>query len=122
MDIRSFETLKSLSFGMMMIASTFSFNCWMPCSAWTERLRPSKVNGLVTTPIVRAPRLFAISATTGAAPVPVPPPLPAVMKTMSAPTKGLFDVGTVLFSRGPPDGRDRFRPRAPSSADARCPA
>ena len=28
---------------------------------------------------------LAISATTGAPPVPVPPPLPAVMKTMSAP-------------------------------------
>src|SRR4030095_371829 len=57
----------------------------MPCSAWTERRRPSKEKGRVTTPIVSAPRFFAISATTGAPPVPVPPPLPAVMKTMSAP-------------------------------------
>ena len=39
----------------------------------------------MTTPMVRAPRLLAISAITGAPPVPVPPPLPAVMKTMSAP-------------------------------------
>ena len=68
-----------------MRVSTFSFRFWMPVSACTDRRRPSKVNGRVTTPMVRAPRPLAISATTGAAPVPVPPPLPAVMKTMSAP-------------------------------------
>ena len=68
-----------------MRVSTFSFRRWMPCSAWIDRRRPSKANGRVTTPIVRAPRPFATSAMTGAAPVPVPPPLPAVMKTMSAP-------------------------------------
>ena len=39
----------------------------------------------MTTPMVSAPTARAISATTGAAPVPVPPPLPAVMNTMSAP-------------------------------------
>ena len=44
---------------------------------------PSKLNGLVTTPIVSAPCSLAISATTGAAPEPVPPPRPAVMNTMS---------------------------------------
>ena len=68
-----------------MRVSTFSLRRWMPCSACTERRRPSKANGRVTTPMVSAPRLLAISATTGAPPVPVPPPLPAVMKTMSAP-------------------------------------
>ena len=46
---------------------------------------PSKPNGRVTTPTVKAPRPFAIRAITGAAPVPEPPPIPAVMKTMSAP-------------------------------------
>ena len=39
----------------------------------------------MTTPIVSEPALRAISAMTGAAPVPVPPPSPAVMNTMSAP-------------------------------------
>ncbi len=68
-----------------MMASTLSFRFWMPVSACTERRRPSKEKGRVTTPIVSAPPARAISATTGAAPVPVPPPLPAVMKTMSAP-------------------------------------
>ncbi len=37
--------------------------------------------------MVKAPTALAISATTGAPPVPVPPPLPAVMKTMSAPLR-----------------------------------
>ena len=50
------------------------------------RCVPSKSNGRVTTPTVSAPiSCLAISAITGAAPVPVPPPSPAVTKTMSAP-------------------------------------
>ena len=58
----------------------------MPSSAWRPRWAPSKPNGRVTTPTVSAPISFlAISAITGAAPVPVPPPSPAVTKTMSAP-------------------------------------
>ena len=49
------------------------------------RREPSKPNGLVTMPTVSAPSSRAMRATTGAAPVPVPPPSPAVMKTMSEP-------------------------------------
>ena len=86
------ETLRSLidssrSFGMTMRVSTSSRRPAMPDSAWLARRRPSKVNGRVTTPIVRAPRPRAIRATTGAPPVPVPPPSPAVTKTMSAPLR-----------------------------------
>ena len=51
------------------------------------RRLPSKENGLVTTPTVKAPTSLAHSATTCAAPVPVPPPIPAVTKTMSAPRR-----------------------------------
>ena len=57
----------------------------MPSSARWARLPPSKLNGLVTTPMVRAPASRATSATMGEAPVPVPPPMPAVTKTISAP-------------------------------------
>ena len=58
----------------------------MPSCAWRERCEPSNSNGRVTTPTVSAPISFlAISAITGAAPVPVPPPSPAVTNTMSAP-------------------------------------
>ena len=70
---------------MMIRLSRFSLRCRIPCSAWLLRRRPSNENGRVTMPIVRAPRYFAISATIGAPPVPVPPPFPAVMNTMSAP-------------------------------------
>ena len=96
-DVFSSETWSRRSFGMMMRVSTFSFRVWMPCSACTERRRPSKVNGRVTTPMVSAPAAFAISAMIGAPPVPVPPPLPAVMNTMSAPLQHLFDLLAVLL-------------------------
>ena len=49
------------------------------------RVFASNLKGLVTTPTVRAPCSFATRATTGAAPVPVPPPIPQVTNTMSAP-------------------------------------
>ena len=55
---------------------------------------PSKANGLVTTATVRMPSSRATSATTGAAPVPVPPPMPAVMNTMLAPA-----ISSVMRSR-----------------------
>ena len=80
-------TWSSRSFGTTIRVSTAFFSSVMPMSAWVARLRPSKPNGRVTTPIVSAPRSRAISATTGAPPVPVPPPSPAVMNTMSAPLR-----------------------------------
>ena len=42
---------------------------------------------MVTTPTVRMPRSRAHLAMIGAAPVPVPPPMPAVMNTMCAPSR-----------------------------------
>ena len=57
----------------------------MPASACSILLLPSKANGLVTIPIVKTPFSRAIWATTGAAPVPVPPPIPAVINTISVP-------------------------------------
>ena len=41
--------------------------------------------GIVTTPITIAPMSLATLATTGAIPVPEPPPIPAQIKTISAP-------------------------------------
>jgi hypothetical protein len=73
------------SLGITMSVSTASRRAWIPSSALTALRRPSKPNGRVTTPTVSAPRLRATSATTGAPPVPVPPPSPQVMNTMSAP-------------------------------------
>ena len=50
------------------------------------RRLPSNSKGLVTTPTVRMPISLATRAITGAAPVPVPPPMPAVMNSMCAPS------------------------------------
>ena len=67
-----------------MSVSTFSLSSSVYCSATSLRRIPSKLKGFVTTATVRLPRSLAISAMTGAAPDPVPPPMPAVMKIMSA--------------------------------------
>ena len=79
----------NLSVFTMIIQSTNSFNLLIPSSACCFLLRPSKLNGNVTTPTTSIfsllsgnSMLFAISATTGEAPVPVPPPIPAVMKSI----------------------------------------
>ena len=52
----------------------------IPFSACEERMFPSKENGAVMIPTVKMPISFAALAITGAAPVPVPPPIPAVTK------------------------------------------
>src|SRR5947199_2557891 len=80
-------TDKSRWFGIVMSVSTTPRNASSPASACAVRRRPSNANGFVTTATVRIPRSLASDATTGAAPVPVPPPRPAVMKTMSAPCR-----------------------------------
>src|SRR5947207_3361718 len=59
----------------------------IPIAACRIRLRPSNRNGLVTMPMVRAPRSRAICEMMGAAPVPVPPPMPQVTNTRSAPCR-----------------------------------
>ena len=55
----------------------------MPSMALPRASGPSFSKGRVTTATVRIPRSRDILAMTGAAPVPVPPPMPAVMKSMS---------------------------------------
>ena len=72
------------SFGITNRVSTWFLRRSIPSSACRARLPPSKLNGLVTTPTVSAPVSLAISAITGAAPVPVPPPIPAATKIISA--------------------------------------
>ena len=59
----------------------------MPFSAFSILFGFSNWKGFVTIPTVKMPSSFAICAITGAAPVPVPPPIPAVMNTRSVPFK-----------------------------------
>ncbi len=68
-----------------MIESTASFSSFNPSTELAILFLPSKENGRVTIATVKAPSSRAIRATTGAAPVPVPPPIPAAMNTMLAP-------------------------------------
>mmetsp|Transcript_2584 Transcript_2584/g.3965 ORF Transcript_2584/g.3965 Transcript_2584/m.3965 type:complete len:258 (-) Transcript_2584:382-1155(-) len=76
----------SLSFDTTMRVSTCFCNSSMASSACLIRFLPSKLNGLVTTPTVKHPQSsLATSATNGEAPLPVPPPIPAVQNTRSAP-------------------------------------
>ena len=56
----------------------------IPFSATPCLLTPSKAKGSVTTATVSTPSSRAILATTGIAPVPVPPPMPAVKNSISA--------------------------------------
>mmetsp|Transcript_50551 Transcript_50551/g.105600 ORF Transcript_50551/g.105600 Transcript_50551/m.105600 type:complete len:313 (+) Transcript_50551:2002-2940(+) len=73
----------NLSFDTIIKVSTLSLRLAIASLACCILLRPSNANGLVTTPTVKQPISFATSATTGAAPDPVPPPIPAVTNTKS---------------------------------------
>ena len=84
--------------------STCSRNSWIPSIAKLPRLFPSNPNGRVTTATVKAPRLLAIRAITGAAPVPDPPPIPAVMKTMSAPVRASDKTSSLSSALRPTSG------------------
>ncbi|MCY1368159.1 hypothetical protein D9M69_551260 [compost metagenome] len=79
------STSSSFSLSTTISESTLASSSARPWSALVMRRPPSQSNGLVTTPTVRMPISFATRAMTGAAPVPVPPPMPAVMKSMCAP-------------------------------------
>ena len=80
------STSSSLSFRITISESTLASSSATPASAAFMRRLPSNSNGLVTTPTVRMPISLATRAITGAAPVPVPPPMPAVMNSMCAPS------------------------------------
>src|SRR5271170_2806755 len=84
------------SLGMTMTVSTQPINSPSACSACSMRRLPSNAKGLVATATVRAPSSLARFATTGAAPLPVPPPRPAVTNTMSAPSRAsrIFSVSS----------------------------
>ena len=80
----------SLSLGITISASTTSFKLTIPSSAFLILLLPSKLNGFVTTATVNMPISLATLAITGAAPVPVPPPIPEVMNNISVSSNNVF--------------------------------
>ncbi|MPM53012.1 hypothetical protein SDC9_99776 [bioreactor metagenome] len=76
--------------------STFFSSSLIPCSALLRNSLPSSRNGSVTTPTVKSPMSLAIFAITGVAPVPVPPPIPAVTNTISVPPSSDFWITSML--------------------------
>ncbi len=72
----------SLSLGMVITVSATFLRNSIPSSACLALFRPSNENGFVTTATVKTSISLQSSAMTGAAPVPVPPPNPAVMNTI----------------------------------------
>ncbi len=81
------RTSLSFSLGIVISESTNCFNSVIPSSATSARFLPSNLKGRVTTATVSIFISFATCATTGAAPVPVPPPMPAAIKSISAPSR-----------------------------------
>ena len=75
----------NLSLGTTINESTYCFSSTIPSCACFMRFLPSWANGMVTTATVKILMSRAICAKTGIAPVPVPPPIPAVKKIISAP-------------------------------------
>src|SRR5437870_6956068 len=103
---------------MTISASTVPRNRARPSSAALRRWKPSKPNGSVTTATVRARAWRAMSAMIGAAPVPVPPPSPAVRKIMSAPSTASVSASRLISAaRSPCCGS----PPAPRPLAARPP-
>ena len=85
-DMAGSDTRSSLSFGITINVSTSLASQFKPLFACCCRWCPSKGNGFVTTPTVKQPKsCLAIRATTGAPPVPVPPPIPAATNAKSVP-------------------------------------
>ena len=85
------------SLGITIKVSTCFFKSSRPKRAFSILLLPSNLNGFVTIPTVSDPSSWAISAIIGAAPVPVPPPIPQATKTISAPDKA--SSSSLLLSR-----------------------
>ena len=70
----------------------FSIPSWACCILFF----PSKENGTVTIAIVSISNSWAFWAIIGAAPVPVPPPIPAVIKTILVPCFKMLFISSIL--------------------------
>ena len=85
--------------------STLFLSSFKPSIEYAVLFWPSKVNGLVTIAIVKQPSSLANFDITGAAPVPVPPPIPAAINTMCAPrTISLISFSVASAASFPTDG------------------
>ena len=86
---RSAYTSRRRSLLMTSSASTFFASSSTPSRALLIFFSPSHKKGMVTMPTVRMPMSLLAFAMTGAAPVPVPPPIPAVMNVILVPSSSM---------------------------------
>ena len=112
-DVFSVDTVRSRSLGMMMMASTLSFRFWMPVSACTERRRPSKEKGRVTTPMVSAPTGPGDLGHDRGGPGPGAAALAGGDEDHVGALERLFDLDPVLLGRLPADLGIAARRRGP---------
>ena len=91
-----------------------------PSRAWSIFFSPSKRKGIVTMPTVSMPIAFDSRAITGAAPVPVPPPIPAVMNTILVPSLSIFLMSSMLSSAASRAFSGLFPAPSPSLPSCRC--
>ena len=95
-------------------ASTCLLISSTPSRAWSIFLLPSNRKGMVTIPTVRISMSLAVLAMIGAAPVPVPPPIPAVMNAMRHPSFSIFLMSSMLSSAAARALAGRFPAPSPS--------
>ena len=74
---------KIFSLSISIHESTLCINFDIPALACSALFSCSYLNGVVTTATVRIPSSLATFAITGEPPVPVPPPIPATIKSIS---------------------------------------
>ena len=98
LNVKSPYTSISLSLLITKSVSTFALNSSNPSSAYCFLYPPSVQKGTVTTATVRISFSLATRAITGAAPVPVPPPIPAVMKSIFVLVSSNSSIRSILSS------------------------
>jgi hypothetical protein len=92
----------NLSFGIITNKSTLFSNFSKEYKALSHIFAPSAEKGHVHIAITKVPIFFAISATTGAVPPPVPPPRPQVINTTSEPSIAFFNSCSDSFAASSP--------------------
>ncbi len=112
---------RNVSLFIISIESTFWLRASMPFNAYSYRFLPSNSKGIVTIPTVSTPKFLEISAITGAAPVPVPPPIPAVINTICVSSESSFSNSAVLsFAAFSPTSGLLPAPRPPVKPSPIC--
>ena len=91
-----------------------------PSSAWSILREPSKRKGIVTIPTVRIPISLLTCAMTGAAPVPVPPPIPAVINAIFVPSSSMRRISSMLSIAASRARAGRLPAPSPSLPNCRC--